>query len=65
MIISVERYKIIVLLKLLLGSRGQDLEGGGNVTGKPSNYPPRGRIQVVMGLERTAKALWVLSGLLE
>ena len=42
MIISVERYKIMVLLKLLLGSRGQDLEGGGNVIGKPSNYPPRG-----------------------
>ena len=42
MIISVGRYKIMFLLKLLLGSRGQDLEGGGNVTGKPSNYPPRG-----------------------
>ena len=42
MIISVERDKIMFLLKLLLGSRGQDLEGGGNVTGKPSNYPPKG-----------------------
>ena len=42
MIISVGRYKIILLLKLLLGSRRQDLEGGGNVTGEPSNYPARG-----------------------
>ena len=42
MIIFVRRYKIMFLLKLLLGSHGQDLEGGGNVTGKPSNYPPRG-----------------------
>ena len=32
----------MVLLKLLLGSRGQDLEEGGNVTRKPSNNSPRG-----------------------